>query len=135
MKFFCSILTTFLALAFLSCSSCPGREAGLEDGEAKGVLRVFVLPAVETYSADSPPRRVYLAVSLGYYGDASGMELARSSSVVSEAVRYAAGSFTAAEINSVEGYERLRGEILSRVNRRLRAGRVDRVVIRSVSVR
>jgi flagellar basal body-associated protein FliL len=104
-------------------------------GEAKGDLRLFVLPAVEAISADSPPRRLYLALSLGYYGDAVGLELARSSSMVSEAVRHAAGSFTAAEINSVEGYESLRAEILTLVNRMLRSGRVDRVLIRSVSVR
>lgn len=119
---------------FWGCTTtCPCRDHG-PVGPA-GVLRFYDLPMVEACSADVPAKTVFLSLALGFYGEGVGRELMRRQVSVSETVRAAVAPFRAAELNSVEGYERLRREIVIRVNGFLSSGRVERVVIRGIAVR
>ena len=130
------LLLWFLVLSLSACATaCPCRNNGSTGGGSTEFLRFLELPAIEARTADDPVKTVFLSLALGFYREGVGAELERHRSTVSETVRSAVAPFRAAELNSVEGYERLRRAIIARLNDMLASGRVERVVIRSISVR
>ena len=130
-----AVLLWLPVLCLSACATaCPCRNNGTAGG-AEQALRFLDLPAVEARTSDVPGKTVFLSLTLGFYREEVGQELGRRQAAAEESVQAAVTDFRAAELNSVEGYERLRRAIIARVNGMLASGRVERVVIRSISVR
>lgn len=135
MKFTKIFLISVLVFCFSACSTtCPCRRGG-SPGNNPLPVRYLDLPVIEARTADDPFKTVFLSLSMGYYSESVGAELMRQQNASVGAVRASVIKYHSAELNSVEGYERLRSDIAGHINRMLVSGRVESIIIRNISVR
>lgn len=89
------------------------------------------LPYIETDTADTPPRRLGLLITLMYMPNHGfSKEINSKKDALIRSIKTVVGTQYHRDLKTVEGYEKLREDILQATNKGLSRGKVLKVLFR-----